>query len=315
MKSFALSTLAMVVMTSLAMAQQIQPSPGLSSVPSADLSAEPIKPGEIRAENCIVIVINTVNVPAEVDGKLMELKFKEGATVAAGDLMAVIDDSQARLAVELKKAEEKEAEIKALNDVQMRDARNSEKLASAELKAFENLRAEGAIPYWELEKKRLEANRGKLKIELSQQDMDIAKVQYLVKKTEREMAEAELKKRQITAPFGGFIETRIAQLGSWVQAGTPIATLVQLDKLRVQGVINGLRYPEVRRGMPVEVFVSAETDTKKALSFQGTIDFVSSEMDLRHQYRVWVEIENQQQGEDWIVKPGMRAEIIVKPNR
>ena len=62
---------------------------------------------EIRAENCMVKFINNVNVPAEVEVKLMELKFDEGSTVAAGEIMAVIDDTQAKFALELKKAEER----------------------------------------------------------------------------------------------------------------------------------------------------------------------------------------------------------------
>ncbi|TWT80892.1 Multidrug resistance protein MdtA precursor [Planctomycetes bacterium CA13] len=270
--------------------------------------------GEIRAENCMVKIINSVDVPAEVEGKLMELKFEEGATVAAGDILAIIDDTQANFGVELKKAEEKEALLNATNEVNLEDARNSEKLARAEAEAYAELRREGAIPFWELEKKRLEAERGKLKIEVSEMQIQIAKVQFKGKETEREMAEAQLKKYRISAPFDGFIETRFAQFGGWVQPGTPIAKLVQLDKLRVEGDIDALRYPgQVTRGTPVEVLVYREANSDNAMSLQGKIDFVSSEIDLRNRYRVWVEIRNQQQGEDWTIKPGMRAEIIVKP--
>ena len=268
---------------------------------------------EIRAENCMVKFINLVNIPAEVEGKLTELMFEEGATIEKDEVIAIIDDTQARLALDLKKAEEKEALLNATNDVNLRDAENSEELASAEAEAFKELRREGAIPYWELEKKRLEATRAKLRIDLAKQQMQIAKVQFKAKQSEVAMAEYEIKKRQIKAPFSGYIEARIAQLGEWVQPGSPIAKLVQLDKLRVEGDIDALRYPgQVVRGTPVQVLVYREANSENAVSLAGKVDFVSSEIDLNNRKHIWVEIQNKQSGEDWLIKPGMRAEIIVK---
>ncbi|WP_442508305.1 efflux RND transporter periplasmic adaptor subunit [Novipirellula sp. SH528] len=267
---------------------------------------------EIRAENCMVKFINNVNVPAEVEGKLMELKFDEGSTVAAGEIMAVIDDTQAKFALELKKAEEREALLNATNDVNLKDSKNAKDLAVAELEAFKELRREGAIPFWELEKKRFEATRAELKIDLAEMQMQIAKVQFKAKESERQMAEYEVKKRRITAPFAGYIESRIAQLGEWVQPGSPIATLIQLDQLKVEGDIDALRYPgQVVKGTPVQVLVYREANNENPVAFDGQIDFVGSEIDLNNHYRVAVNIENKQLGGQWMVKPGMRAEIIV----
>ncbi len=110
---------------------------------------------------------NKVNVPAKAEGTLMELRFEEGDTVNKGDVIAIIDDTAAALALELKKAEEKEAMLNAANEVNLKDAINSEELATAEAKAYEELRRQGAIPFWEMEKKRLEAERARLRIDLA----------------------------------------------------------------------------------------------------------------------------------------------------
>ena len=67
-------------------------------------------PGDaIEAENCLVQYISKVNLAARSDGVLTELHFEEGDTVEMGQLIAVIDDTAAALAVNLKLAEEKEA--------------------------------------------------------------------------------------------------------------------------------------------------------------------------------------------------------------
>ncbi len=155
---------------------------------------------EIRAENCMVQYINKVDIAASAEGVLTSMNVEEGDAVTEDDLMAVIEDTAAKLGVELKKAEEKEAMLTAANDVNLRDAKEAAKVAEAEAKSFEELRKEGAIPYWEMEKKRLEAGRQKLRIELAELEQKQALVKSIAKGTELEMAKFELTKRQITAP-------------------------------------------------------------------------------------------------------------------
>lgn len=284
--------------------------------------AQPPRPSgpELRAENCIVKTIQNVRIPAIAEGQITEMLAVEGANVAKGELLAVLDDTQAKLVLNLRKAEEREAELNALNDVNYRDAENSERSAKAEAEAYKELRRQGAVPYWEMEKKILEADRATLRIELAQLQQDVAKVQYVAKRSERELAEYELSRRQIVAPFGGFIENRKAQLGEWVQPGSPIVQLVQLDKLRVEGDIDALRYPgQITRGTPAKVMIYANnrrTDaaSNDAIVVDAKIGFVSSEIDVNQRYRIWVEIANQQVGDDWLFKPGMEADIQVFPS-
>lgn len=273
----------------------------------------------LRAENCIVKTIRNVRVPAGAEGRITELLAVEGANVQSGDLLARIDDTQSKLTLELRQAEEREAELNALNDVNFRDAKNTERSAAAEAEAYKELRREGAVPYWEMEKKILEAERATLRIELAELQQDIAKIQYVAKRSERQVAEHELTRRQVVAPFGGYIENRISQLGEWVQPGSPILQLVQLDKLRVEGDIDVLRYPgKVTRGAPVKVLIHSNAERsggsdERAVAIDAKVGFVGSEIDLNHRARIWVEIENQQIGEEWVFKPGMEADILVYP--
>ena len=273
-----------------------------------------VSPGEgISAENCMVQYINKVNVSAKAEGMLMELRFEEGDTVNEDDVLAIIDDTSAELAFELKKAEEKEAILNAANEVNLEDAKNSEELASAESEAYKELRRQGAIPYWEMEKKRLEAKRAKLRIELADMQKKIAEVQMIAKRSERKIAEFELTRRKVTAPATGFIEARIAQLGEWVQPGTPIATLIQMDRLRVEGDVDALSY-KVRQGTPVQVTIYSEgaKATNRITIDECKLGYVSMEIDLNNRHRVWVEVQNyRNDDDDWVIKPGMRAEIKI----
>jgi len=279
-------------------------------------SADSQSPGEqagthIPAENCRVQYIDKTPIPAHTEGPLIQLNFKEGDSVNEGDVLAVIDDEQAKLAYELKRAEEKEAQLNAASDVNVRNARNSFELATAQANAFKELFLEGAIPKWDLKTKEFEADRAKLSIEMAEDQMKIAEVQMIAKRTELEMAAFELKRRKITAPLTGIIEQRIAQTGQWVRSGDPIATLIQMDKLRVEGRVSALRYPgQIRKGAPVEVQIYTETD--KVVKFNAKLGFVSMEINELDEYRVWVEVANKRIGDDWMLKPGMRAEITIQ---
>jgi multidrug resistance efflux pump len=279
--------------------------------------AQRIAPADLESDpaNAFIKAINSVRVPSEVQGKITKMKVGEGDYIEQGDVVAVIDDSQAALTLELRLAEETEARLNAENDVNLRDAKNSEQTAIAEYKSYAKLESEGATPFWEMEKKRLEADRATLRIELAELQQNVAQSQHAAKKFERQLAELEVARRQVAAPFAGFVENRVAQLGEWVQPGSPIVHLVQLDQLRVEGYLNGFAQPgRVAPGAPavVEVFVAQD----KRHRLEGKLGFVSSEMDVNQRYRVWVDIPNVRQAgseSDWLIKPGMRATIQLKP--
>ena len=262
-------------------------------------------------ENCVVQYISKVDVPARAEGTLTVLKVDEGLTVEKDQVLAVIDDTAAQINVALKEAEEKEAILNATNEVNLNDAKNSEELARAEAEAYEELRRERAIPYWELEKKKLEAERALLRIDLAQMQKSIAEVQAFAKRQELALAQYELKRRQVVAPWGGFIESRRAQLGEWVQPGTPILTLIQMDKLRVEGDIDALASRSVVKGTKVEVriFDKDESSSSDQKPIEGTLGYVSMEVDLNGRHRVWVEIDNVKDDGVWRYKPGMTADI------
>ncbi len=270
---------------------------------------------DLRSINTVVKYSKMVEVTAEVDGKLTDLSFEEGDDVAADQVLATVNATAAELAVRLKEAEEKVAALNAANEVNMQDAVNTKEVAIAEANSFKELHRQRATSYWEMKTKELEAKRATLRVDLATMQQQSAKAEYVAKRSEREMAEFEVTRREIAAPFAGYVEERFAERGGWVQAGTPIARIVHLNRLRVQGDLDALRYPgRVTKGTPVQIAVFNRGVQQEPVTINGVLDFVSSEIDINGHYRVWVEIENQRlPGGDWAVKPGMDAEIVVLP--
>lgn len=258
----------------------------------------------VVADAAKVILINNVRVPAQVEGMLTEILVEEGAIIEQDQPIAKIDDRQALLTLDLKKAQEREAEYNALNNINLKDAQNSEALAREKAKAYKDLERQGATATWNARSLELEATREKLRIELAEMNMKIAEVQLLAKKSERELADLEIVKRKILAPFSGFVETRVAQLGEWVQPGSPIVQIVQMDRLRAQGFVSAVSPDRaVSPGMPAVVEFDLGNNRKERIN--GVVGFVGNDVDLQNRRKIWVEFANSRVGNDWLIKPGM----------
>lgn len=283
------------------------PAPTPQTQPTSHSSSE-----WIEADNEMVAIIKEVQIAAEAPGKITEMKIEEGVEIAEGDVVAVIDDKLAVLNMEQKKAEEEQAILEASNEVNLTDAKNNEELAKAEADSFKELRRQKAINYWDMKKKELEATRATLRIDLADMQMKVAKAQYFVKRAETKIAQAEIDRRRIKAPFAGYIELRTAQPGQWVEPGSPIATLVQMDKLRVNGTIDArehLGVVKIGSACSVEI-INRNNDSP--FKVNGTVGYVSSKIDINGQSKIWVEIKNSKQNGEWLIKPGMRAEISIR---
>ena len=276
---------------------------------SADFSADS------RVSGCLVHFINRVDVSAEVDGRIAELPIDDGSTLAKGELMAKIDDTASKLTLTLSQAKEKEAVLNASNDINLRDARNSRELAIAQYESARELFNKQAVPRFEMLERQLEAERARLKIELAETQLKQAEAQYLAARAELNLAEFEVTRRRVVAPFAGVVDNRVAQLGEWVQPGSPIATLVQMDRVRVVGVVDVVQSDvEVAAGMPVRVHVEVRRTQRKPEVFDGVIGFVSADLNLNQEARIWVDIENRKNAlGGWLVKPGMSATIDILP--
>ncbi|XZE53663.1 efflux RND transporter periplasmic adaptor subunit [Planctomycetaceae bacterium SH139] len=272
-----------------------------------------VSDGVVFAEEAQVTFINDVRVPSQVEGLLKEILVEEGAVVEKGQALALLDDRDSVLTVKLKIAEEKEARLNAENDINRQYAVRSQELSSEKATAYAELFQQKLMAKWEARSAQLEAYRDQLQIDLADINKDIALAQFGAKSVEREMAEMAVDKRRIIAPFSGFVEQRIGQLGEWVQPGSPIVKLVQMDRLRAEGYLNYEVANSVTEGMPAILEFTVRGQPIERIN--GKVGFVGYAIDLSERRRVWVEFENQRIGDDWLIKPGMKLNLKIDTNR
>jgi hypothetical protein len=133
-----------------------------------------------------------------------------------------------------------------------------------------------------------------------------------VKEAQLEATNNELERRRITSPFKGEVEDVKRQVGEWVQPGDPVARIVQLDRLRVNGsVYAGDLSPADVMGKPVEITISAAGGRTERV--KGHIDRASSVIEVDGKFRVWCDIDNQKlvDQDSWRIQPGSSATIEI----
>lgn len=115
-------------------------------------------------------------------------------------------------------------------------------------------------------------------------------------------AEREIDKLTITAPFSGLLETDTAELGALMQPGTPCATIIQLNQIKLVGFV-----PEADVAK-VNVGATAGARLTSGQEVSGRVTFLSRSADeLTRTFRVEVTVEN----DDLSISDGQTAEILV----
>src|SRR5690554_3370692 len=113
---------------------------------------------------------------------------------------------------------------------------------------------------------------------VSQYDVDKANAELLMSEADLEYAKAELRKAKVTAPFDGVVGIRQVNKGAYVQAGTPLIEIVELNPLYLDfaapetvlsvmtvGDTVDVIIPAIRQ-MPVSVIITAIEPSVDALT-------------------------------------------------
>ena len=194
-------------------------------------------------------------VSAKITGKVRDVRIEEGQRVEAGDILATLDDSEARVEVALRRAQvaaarAQLAEAEAASANAGREYQRQQDLADRKLvsiSALDAARTEG-------EASRARAASQSSAVQVAQEALAAAQVQ--------------LDNTIVRAPFAGVITVKAAQPGemiSPISAGggsirTGIGTVVDMDSLEIQVDVSESYINRVQPGQKVEAVLNAYPD-------------------------------------------------------
>ncbi|MEN6450045.1 MAG: HlyD family efflux transporter periplasmic adaptor subunit [Thermoguttaceae bacterium] len=275
--------------------------------------------GEVRAadslmlNNCLLSLSEEAQVPAQEAGALVKIPVREGQQVAAGELLAQIDDQIPQKQKEVAYFKLKVAEKQATDDVDVRYAEAAYWVAKKKLDKYEeaNHKTPGTIPETEVDLQRLERDKFLLSWEKAKKDLAVAALQKEVSKAELAAAEVGVTRRKLTAPLDAVVVELSRHQGEWVQQGDPVMRLVRIDLLRVEGFLNASKYRQSEiQGRPVQVVVTLPHGQRE--TFTGKIVYVKPLVEAGGDFLVRAEVQNRKDGGAWLLSPGMSAEMTVQ---
>jgi membrane fusion protein (multidrug efflux system) len=179
-------------------------------------------------------------VTAEIDGPVAAVNVVDSQEVKRGDILVVIDDTDARLA--LRQAQADLARAQAQVTAAVADVERT----GIDLKRREALVASGSVSGDELTHVKNGAsdaeaalNGARAAVALAQARVDKAKV--------------DLGRTVIRSPVDGVVARRQVQLGQRVQPSTPLLSVVPVEELYVNANFKEVQLAKVRNGQKVEL--------------------------------------------------------------
>jgi len=255
-----------------------------------------------------VRLIEEAETPAREPGVLTEVVVKEGQMVTEDEVLAQIEDVDARFNKHRAELEVRIAREEAENDVIVRTAKKAAVVARNEWQRAQKIADlnPNAISKSEVENRQLTAEKADLEVERAERDFRMAKVNLAVKENELDFADERLERHAITAPLSGMVVEVHRRRGEWVEPGERVFRIVRIDRLRAEGFVDADQGRADWIDLPVVLTVRLRDDTEQ--QFNGTVVFVSPEIDpVNGQVAVWAEVENK----DLLLRPGLRATMTV----
>lgn len=235
-------------------------------------------------------------VTSRLAGTVARVLVEDNQAVQTGDLLAVLDDRDARVAVDSAQAQVLSAQA-ALNSLKAQLARQHSlreqaraslaadeaalALAAANRQRFASMAREGsgtlqaqqqADAHWQVQ----QANRDKDRAALQgvdqqsaviQADVDKAHAAVLAAQSQLQGAELNLSYTQIKAPADGVVAQRSVRVGTYVQPGKPLLAVVPLRDVYVTANFRETQLARMRPGQAVRLSV----DALPGITFSGRV--------------------------------------------
>jgi macrolide-specific efflux system membrane fusion protein len=263
----------------------------------------------IHVDSVLLAPIEEVEVPAQEAGLLLKLFAQEGSLIEKDDLLAQIDDTDAKLDQERAAIQLDNAKRNAGNDIRVRVSRKASLVADAELQRALDARKRypKSVSETEVDRLRLSAEHAKLQIEQAEFEFDTAQLALKLNENELRRATRQVDRRKITAPLSGRVVQVFRREGEWVEPGKPVVRILRVDRLKAIGFLKAGKAPADITGRPVTLKLRAQEGPEA--EYQGKVTFMQPEVNpVNGQFDFWAEIENT----DLTLRPGLRAAMIIE---
>lgn len=289
----------------LALAGCAEPGPaaGETQTPAAAAVREPGPAAEAPPEPAppapgfvgVVLARETVEVVAEVDGRLEDVAVRPGSRVARGQVLAVLDTRT--LAQDLAIAEA------SLTAAQADRARTALELAEAEQQHQRRLTLGDLVS-------KEDVAAARFRMQAVAQALEVVEARVAQERVRVEQLRERLGRAELRAPLRGMVALRYLDPGAVVRPGTPVVRIISAQDLLVRFAVPPEEAAALAVGQRVQVRLEA-----LPLVLEGAVEQVAPEVDsasLTVFVEAGLEVPRDLEGQ---VQPGLVARVSPLPGR
>lgn len=262
-----------------------------------------------QIDSAILQIVETVEIPASASGPLRAVNVKQGSMIAADQVLATIEDDDARIRLEEAEIDLEIVNAQAESKVDIEYAEKSRQVALADFRRAEesNRAYAGVVSDREMDRLKLLVQKSEAELEKIQFEKTILQMQKRLKQVTVKQNNIELKRHEIKSGVSGQIVEINKRQGEWVNVADPVFKIVRLDRLRVEEYLPAAVATSDLVGASAAINTArlGESDTS---SEKGKVVFVSPNIDpLNATVLVWIEFENPQLR----LRPGMKGRVQI----
>lgn len=242
-----------------------------------------------------IIVENQVDVLAQREGVVKKILVDVGAAVSEGTVLALLDDSELTA-----KRDAAEAKVQSC-EADLQDWRAETKVAEVDSQRAQEMGKAGINTQEEVDHARYKFEGSEYEVQKAERILENAKAELRV-------AEVELSKTRIEAPFAGVVARRYVRTGQKLASGDRLFWISELAPLRVRFTVAERFMHDVSKGGTVYVSSALAPGTiyrAKVLQVSPVVDPASDSVD------VMAELE----GRPANLRPGMTAHISLTSSK
>jgi multidrug efflux pump subunit AcrA (membrane-fusion protein) len=257
-------------------------------------------------------------VSSEVAGIIRDVPVQLGTEVRTGDVLVRIEPRELQLAVERAESalHQTEAQL-GIDHSQVRQPPPDEQIGSVRqavanrdearntFKRAEELHRRGLMSQVDYDTAETRLKVAEANYQTALDNVRSQKASLQDRRAAYELAQKKLADATVRAPVAGSVSERLVQPGEFIRENTPVATIVQMNPLKLKTAIQERHAGLIRPGQIVEFVVEAFPTRK----FTGKIAYVSPAVDqATRTFPVEALIENP----DRVLKPGFFAKGVVQ---
>ncbi len=249
------------------------------------VSVVPVKRDSVRRAVDVVgtlTAVDQVTVSSEAEGTVRAILADLGDRVQTGQVLVKIDNERQQYAFQQQQAALARtlAQYGAKDPQHLPDPENTPDVrrASAELAQAQSAfdRAQTLLKRELVAQQAFDDAQAELKTKQAGYEVALQNARNLTAniqaaEAEMKLADRRLRDTDIRAPFDGYVERRLVNLGELVKSQMPVMSIVRLDPLKVIAEIPERMAPWIDDGRPVELRV----DAYPARAFVGKVTRIS----------------------------------------